>query len=148
MSFGEWLNANDVINETMRRDREEREAWFRMGFGCRTHGPGCRVPAGYDREHSDSDRPYTVDELAVRGSGPHFGAYGSSEEYMAGWNLWKALRRDARPSALELTVLQPMWDARLREKLDRIVDDAPAEWREGVRAGIRKGMPDLYGGND
>jgi hypothetical protein len=51
---------------------------------CRIHGPGCSTPWGYDRDHTDSDRPYTLDELAIRQSVPHFYAYPTSEDYLEG----------------------------------------------------------------
>lgn len=68
---------------------------------CRKHGRGCAIRWGYDREHTDTDRPYTVDELADRDEGPHFYAYPSHDDYVAGWTLWKALLRDSRPTAAE-----------------------------------------------
>lgn len=105
-------------------------------IGCRLHGPSCTAPPGWDREHSDSDRPYTVDELAARTQGPHFGAYDSYEDYMAGWALWKALLRDSRLSPQERAVVQPMRDERLRERLMAVVDGAPEHWREAVRQAL------------
>ena len=68
---------------------------------CRKHGRGCAIRWGYDQDHSDTDRPYTLDELADRSDGPHFYAYPSHDEYVAGWQLWKALLRDSRPTTAE-----------------------------------------------
>lgn len=53
------------------------------------------MPWGGDVEHSDSSRPYTVDELAVRAEAPHRFAYPDGRAYVEGWALWRALRRDA-----------------------------------------------------
>ncbi|MFJ4988745.1 hypothetical protein ACIP9H_33715 [Streptomyces sp. NPDC088732] len=67
-----------------------------MSYGCRLHGPNCRVVWGYDQAHTDSQRPYTIDELADREEGPHFYAYPSYQEYQEGFRLWRALRWDSR----------------------------------------------------
>jgi hypothetical protein len=69
--------------------------------GCRLHGPGCQTPWGYDRAHTDSQRPYTLDELAVRDAGPHFFAYPDGQAYESAWRLWVALRRDGRLTGAE-----------------------------------------------
>ena len=61
---------------------------------CRLHGQGCRTPWGYDPDHTDSHRPYPVDELAARADSPHRYAYPDHQAYLDGWTLWKALRRD------------------------------------------------------
>jgi hypothetical protein len=61
----------------------------------------CPVPVGWDRAHSDTLRPYTLDELAARADGPHFHAYPGVEEYQAGWRLWRALRIESRLTPLE-----------------------------------------------
>lgn len=74
----------------------------KMQFGhCRLHGEPCRTRWGWDREHTDSPRPYTLDELAARPDNPHFYAYPMSEEYQAGWRLWRALRLEGHLTPLE-----------------------------------------------
>ncbi len=94
------------------RDRQSRELdeWIRQFMPCRRHGAGCRVPWGYDQDHADSDRPYTVDELAARREGPHRYAYPSYEAYKDGWRLWVALHRDAQLTVAEADVV---WNLRL-----------------------------------
>lgn len=67
-------------------------------MSCHLHGPRCRVPWGYDLAHTDSSRPYTLDELAGRPHPPHRFAYPSAREYEQGFYLWRAMRRDARPT--------------------------------------------------
>ncbi len=60
-----------------------------------THGRHCRtVSWGYDPEHTDSPRPYTLAELADRPECPHRYAYPDHGQYLQGWSLWRALRRD------------------------------------------------------
>lgn len=71
---------------------------------CRIHGRCCRTTWGWDPEHTDSARPYTLDELARRSDGPHRYAYASPEEYVLAWYTWRALRRDARLNAEEARV--------------------------------------------
>lgn len=80
---------------------------------CRKHGRGCSVAWGYDQDHTDTDRPYTLDELADRQDGPHFCAYPSHDEYVAGWQLWKALRRDSRLATAERDAADSVRLARL-----------------------------------
>lgn len=63
---------------------------------CRAGHPNCCVPWGYDEAHADSDRPYTLDELAERETAPHRYAYPTLDEYLFGFKLWRSLRRDAR----------------------------------------------------
>ncbi|MFE1767250.1 hypothetical protein ACFW81_23905 [Streptomyces angustmyceticus] len=79
---------------------------LRLRFGgssaeCRLHGPGCRTPWGYDQAHTDSPRPYPLNELAEREQGPHRFAYSTTEAYELGWYTWRALRRDAEPTRAE-----------------------------------------------
>ncbi|CAL9326856.1 hypothetical protein [Streptomyces sp. SudanB91_2054] len=69
--------------------------------GCQLHGRACRTPWGYDPAHTDSSRPYTVEELANRYEAPHRYAYPSTEEYVKGFRTWRALRRDQEPTYLE-----------------------------------------------
>ncbi len=87
------------------------------GARCRIHGPGCAVPWGYDREHTDSDQPYTLAELAGRQDCPHFYAYPSCEDYLEGWNLWRALRRDGRLTAVEADVKWRLMEERISEQI-------------------------------
>lgn len=87
------------------------------GARCRIHGPGCGVPWGYDRDHTDSDLPYTLAELAERTDCPHFYAYPTSEDYLEGWNLWRALRRDDRLSGAEADVKWQLVQERIYERL-------------------------------
>lgn len=70
---------------------------------CRLHGLGCGIRWGYDPVHTDSDRPYTLDELAARDDGPHRYAYPDNAAYVAGFRLWRALRRDSALTAVERT---------------------------------------------
>jgi hypothetical protein len=72
--------------------------------GCRLHGPDCLIAWGYDPAHTDSRRPYTLDELAERTAGPHRYAYPTADAYREGWALWRALRRDSEPTHLERMV--------------------------------------------
>lgn len=85
--------------------------------GCRRHGRGCRVPWGYDEDHTDSDRPYTVDELAARADCPHRYAYPDDEAYIAGFKLWLALRHDSRMSPQEADVA---WNVRLEHMAEKL----------------------------
>lgn len=71
---------------------------------CRLHGRSCSVPWGYDPAHTDSPRPYTVNELADRFEGPHRYAYPTVAAYEEGFALWRALRRDGEPTYLESVV--------------------------------------------
>lgn len=87
--------------------------WDPFAPGCRKHGPGCSIPWGYDPEHTDSPRPYSVDELAERGDGPHRYAYPSHDAHLYGWNLWKALRRDSRLTSDERDAVDSVRLARL-----------------------------------
>lgn len=75
--------------------------------GCRKHGPGCSVRWGYDPEHTDSDRPYTVDELGERLDAPHRYAYPTVREYEQGFHIWRAIRRDERLTAAEEKAREP-----------------------------------------
>lgn len=88
------------------------------GGMCRIHGRRCSIPWGYDRDHTDSDRPYTLAELAVRAECPHFYAYPTPDDYLAGWNLWRALRRDDRLTGAEA-------DARFQVVAERIMSADP-----------------------
>lgn len=65
---------------------------------CRAGHRGCFIPWGYDRDHTDSARPYTLDELAERTEPPHRYAYPDQPSYLFAWRLWRSLRRDARPT--------------------------------------------------
>lgn len=98
----------------------ERQAPAQARLGCRVHGSSCRVPWGYDDAHTDSPRPYTLDELDARRLPPHRFAYPSLEAYLAGWELWRALKRDEAPTADE-------WEMLFRVRMERIAERAP-EW--------------------
>lgn len=67
------------------------------------HGPACGIPWGYDPAHTDSPRPYTLEELHGRAEPPHRFAYPDGRAYLEGWALWRALRRDAVLSGAEAT---------------------------------------------
>lgn len=69
------------------------------------HGRHCAVPWGWDPDHSDQQTPYTVDQLAQRIDCPHRWAYSSTEAYLRGHALWRALRRDRLPTPAEARVL-------------------------------------------
>ncbi|TDC02111.1 hypothetical protein E1091_01525 [Micromonospora fluostatini] len=88
---------------------------------CRAGHPGCRIPWGYDEQHTDSSRPYTLDELAERAEGPHRYAYPSHEEYLQGWRLWRALSVDSRPTRAEA-------DVALRVRFKRIAAVTEQPW--------------------
>jgi hypothetical protein len=87
------------------------------GARCRAGHEGCRTPAGWDPEHSDQQTPYTLDQLAGREQAPHPGAYPDTQAYLLGFHVWRALRRDARLSAAEYAVVQPLKDRRMAEKM-------------------------------
>ena len=74
---------------------------------CRKHGEGCAVPWGYDRDHTDSDRPYSVAELGDRQEAPHRYAYQSVREYEQGFCIWRAMRRDDRLTRDEERAREP-----------------------------------------
>jgi hypothetical protein len=80
---------------------------------CRKHGRGCAVSWGYDRAHTDSDRPYTVDELGERLEAPHYYAYPSSSEYEQGFRIWRAMRRDDQLTPAEQEAREPVLLERL-----------------------------------
>jgi hypothetical protein len=80
---------------------------------CRKHGRGCAVRWGYDQEHTDSDRPYTVDELGERVEAPHRFAYPTVRDYELGFYTWRAMRRDGRLTRDEERAREPMILARL-----------------------------------
>ncbi|MET9517386.1 hypothetical protein [Streptomyces sp. NPDC002994] len=90
-------------------------------FGCRKHGPRCQVPWGYDEAHTDSARPYTLDELAEREAGPHRYAYPTVTEYEQAFYLWRALRVDARLAKAEQ-------DAKDQVMLARMGINASSVW--------------------
>jgi hypothetical protein len=75
---------------------------------CRKHGRGCRIPWGYDEAHTDSDHPYTVDELSGRSEAPHRYAYPSVRDYELGFYTWRAMRRDDRLTAAEERAREPV----------------------------------------
>jgi hypothetical protein len=72
--------------------------------GCQLHGAACRTSEGWDQAHTDSDRPYTTEELAARSEAPHLHAYPSKQAYLLGWHTWRALRRDGRLTTAEAEV--------------------------------------------
>lgn len=82
-------------------------------MSCRVHGRGCRVPWGWDETHTDSSRPYTLDELLIRTDPPHRYAYPSTEDYVKGWRLWRALRRDDRLTPAEMDAVWEVIEAHL-----------------------------------
>lgn len=97
--------------------RAAEEAWiWDVLPGCRRHGHGCQVPWGYDEAHTDSDRPYTTEELAARTECPHRFAYPTYDAYKEGWRLWRALRRDARPTPAEADTVWNLFLDRLDAK--------------------------------
>ncbi|WP_431881847.1 hypothetical protein [Micromonospora chalcea] len=73
---------------------------------CRAGHPNCRIPWGYDPDHTDSPRPYTLDELAEREQPPHRYAYPTVDAYLFAFYLWRSLRRDARLTADEELVVR------------------------------------------
>lgn len=85
----------------------------RYTMGCRLHGPGCQVRWGYDQEHTDSDHPYSVDELGDRAEAPHRYAYPTVQQYEQGFHIWRAMRRDDRLTRAEEQAREPVVLARL-----------------------------------
>jgi hypothetical protein len=88
-------------------------------IACRSpvHGRHCKVPWGWDRDHTDQDRPYTLDELAARQDCPHFYAYPDEDGYVAGWRLWRALRVDSRLSEAEAEVKFQVLSEHIQERI-------------------------------
>lgn len=82
------------------------------------HGPGCHKSWGYDPPHTDSVRPYTLDELEGREEGPHRYAYPTTEAYLEGWYLWRALRRDSRLTAGERQAAGLVLESHLKELIE------------------------------
>lgn len=80
---------------------------------CRKHGRGCTVQWGYDPEHTDSDRPYTVDELSERIEAPHRYAYPTARDYELGFYTWRSMRRDDQLTRDEEVAREPTILARL-----------------------------------
>lgn len=80
---------------------------------CRKHGEGCAIPWGYDPNHTDSDHPYSVDELERRQEAPHRFAYPSAREYEFGFYIWRSMRRDDRLTRDEERAREPVILARL-----------------------------------
>lgn len=78
--------------------------YFSASRVCRLHGPDCHIMWGYDPAHTDSTRPYTLQEPAEHTEGPHRYAYPTAAAYEEGWELWRALRRDSGPVYLERLV--------------------------------------------
>ncbi|MGW7087485.1 hypothetical protein ACWGH2_28865 [Streptomyces sp. NPDC054871] len=81
--------------------------------GCRLHGPSCRTAWGYDQQHTDSDHPYSVSELADRAEAPHRYAYATNRDYELGFYTWRSMRRDDRLSREEERAREPVILARL-----------------------------------
>lgn len=97
-------------------------------LGCRLHGQRCQVPWGYDPAHTDSTRPYTVDELAARREAPHRYAYGPYRDYELAFYTWRSLHRDARLNAQEE-------DVRMRGRIENAgLTDAVREHPEIAEA--------------
>lgn len=84
---------------------------------CRLHGSGCSTPWGYDEDHTDSARPYTLDQLEHRLDAPHRYAYPDLDGYTAGFYLWRALRRDGRLNEEEAAVQWAGIEERLQEMM-------------------------------
>lgn len=84
---------------------------------CRLHGPGCSTQWGWDEAHTDSPRPYTLDELEHRQDDPHLYAYPDVDAHLAGWHLWRALRRDGRLNEEEEAVRWAGVEERLQERM-------------------------------
>ena len=92
---------------------------------CRKHGQGCNVRWGYDLDHTDSDHPYSVDELAGRHEAPHRYAYPSVREYELGFYTWRSMRRDDRLTRDEEQAREPMILRRLGisgESFDEVIN--------------------------
>ncbi|PNG22435.1 hypothetical protein [Streptomyces cahuitamycinicus] len=89
-----------------------------FGPWCRIHGRGCRTPWGYDQAHTDSARPYTVEELSDRQEAPHRYAYPTAEAYVEGFRVWRAMRRDDELTPLERLLATSVRMAPLGARLD------------------------------
>lgn len=86
---------------------------------CRAGHLNCRIPWGYDGDHTDSDRPYTLDELAARRDPPHRYAYPTVDEYVFAFKLWRSLRRDACQSDAEREVVWRWRVGRMVQEMGR-----------------------------
>lgn len=94
-------------------------------MNCRVHGPTCGIPWGYDPGHTDQRHPYTLAELAERTEPPHRYAYPTSSEYVQGFHLYRAIKRDKVLTPAEgHAKLEVLMDARgvPRELLEDLED--------------------------
>lgn len=87
------------------------------GGPCRLHGRPCTIPPGWDRDHTDSPRPYTLDELEQRQECPHFGAYPDDDAYLLGWHIWRQIHRDGRLNEAESAVRMAGVEAYIYERM-------------------------------
>lgn len=83
---------------------------------CRCPAP-CPIPPGWDKAHTDSARPYTLDELEHREDAPHFHAYPDEDGYLQGFYLWRAIRRDGRLNPEESEARMTAIEEILRERM-------------------------------
>jgi len=74
------------------------------GGPCRLHGRRCTIPWGWDPAHTDSPRPYTLEELETRQECPHFYAYPDEQAYLLGWHIWRQMHRDGELNEAEAAV--------------------------------------------
>lgn len=88
-----------------------------VGPACHLHGASCTIPWGWDQAHTDSEHPYSLAELEERQVSPHLFAYPDADAYLAGWKLWRALRRDERPNEEEEAVRWAGIEERLQVRL-------------------------------
>jgi len=87
------------------------------GGPCRLHGRRCTIPWGWDPAHTDSSRPYTLDELEARQECPHFYAYPDEHAYLLGWRIWRQMHRDGELNDAEAAVRWIGIEERIREMM-------------------------------
>jgi hypothetical protein len=82
---------------------------------CQIHGLPCRTALGWDEAHTDSGRPYTLDELEDRPEPPHRFAYPDADAYTVGFYIWRQIRRDGRLNEQEAAVRFAGVEERIKE---------------------------------
>lgn len=104
---------------------------------CRLHGSGCRIPWGWDPEHSDVTHPWTLadaDDLCHR---PYRYAYLTVEAYVEAFHLHRAVQRDNAPTTAENKAAYRVW-------LQTYGDPQRLLWWEMAQAGDYEGLVENY----